>query len=137
MKPNHRPLSIKPITVDNNDGTLRVIHPLLASRARRMTHWLATQLGVERPHDAGLWLLRVFIRPKKAVSLTLQQVPDPLHLLAARLDVKNRRSLREWLLRTFVLTSKPAAAQEQRLSTDANKAAAAPQKTENQQRYAA
>lgn len=137
MKANRRPLSIQPIAVNNEDGTLRVVHPLLATRARRMTHWLATQLGVERPHDAGLWLLRVFIRPKKASNLTLQQVPDPFHLLATRLGVKNQRSLREWLLRTFFIAAKPAAAQELRLSTDADKPAAASQKTENQQRYAA
>lgn len=135
MKPHHRTITVQPIAVNNDDGTLRVIHPLLASRARRMTHWLATQLGVERPHDAGLWLLRVFIRPKKPVSLTLQQVPDPLHLLATRLGVKNQHSLREWLLRTFVVASKPAPVQELRLSTDADKPA--PQQTENTQRYAA
>lgn len=140
MKPNRNSIFVQPIAVNNDDGTLRVVHPLLASRARRMTHWLATQLGVERPHEAGLWLQRVFIRPKKAVSLALHQVPDPLHMLATRLGVKNQRSPQEWLLRTFVMPAQPLAPQELRLPAEADKLARRPAttaKTDTEQRYAA
>ncbi|ABR91178.1 Hypothetical protein mma_1626 [Janthinobacterium sp. Marseille] len=80
------------IAVSNEDGTMRVLHPLLASRSRRLTHWLAMQLGVERPHEAGLWLQRIFIRPKKAVTLNIHQVPDPLHLLGLRFNLKNQHA---------------------------------------------
>ncbi|MFC7287515.1 hypothetical protein ACFQPC_05630 [Herminiimonas glaciei] len=90
MKTHDTGITCKPIAVSNEDGTMRVLHPLLASRSRRLTHWLAVQLGVERPHDAGLWLQRLFIRPKKAVTLSIHQVPDPLHVLGVRLGLKRR-----------------------------------------------
>lgn len=90
MKTRHTDITCQPIAVSNEDGTMRVLHPLLASRSRRLTHWLAVQLGVERPHDAGLWLRRIFIRPKKAVTLSIHQVPDPLHLLGLQLGLKQR-----------------------------------------------
>ncbi|RQO36376.1 hypothetical protein DBR37_08680 [Herminiimonas sp. KBW02] len=139
MKTHRTTISVQSVTVNNEDGTLRVMHPLLASRARRVTHWLALQLGVERPHDAGLWLRRIFVRPEQTVNLTLQQVPDPLHVLATHLGVKNRHSPLEWLLRTFFIAPKTVVQQELRLSPDdtLTRRPAAAQKPASEQRYAA
>lgn len=68
MKTKRYNSTVQPVAVNNDDGTLRLIHPLLASRTRRMTHWLATQLGVKNQRSLQEWLLRVFVMPPQPVT---------------------------------------------------------------------